>query len=419
MRLAGLVSWNDGERGRVPFLIELLDPGDKAVFTIQGFSEVEESPGSAAPPRTQLNLPLEDVTFPEPGRYRIRMRRRRDPGLRTVALSRQGARSRGRMSDIPWFDADSVQRLLPMGACIDLMADTQAAISGGEITPPLRSFVPVADGRGGMGIMPGDAPSAFGAKLVSLFAENPARGLPMIQGCILLFDRETGYAGRAGGRRFGNRDPHGGGQRGRDARAGPRRRFRTGAAGLRRAGRNAPRSDALRAPGARSSRVGAEHREGRAASPPVTRRRRRGRYGRRNGARSGERRGPRVRGERGHGAGHRRAAGWRTAATSTWWARIRRRRARPTARPWAARGVFTEITDFAMKEAGDILLAIEEGFLAEDDLAGEIGAVIGGAIEGRRSEDEITLYKSLGNVAQDLAAAHYVSGWEGVSPSVP
>ena len=73
MRLAGLVSWNEGERGRVPFLIELLDPGDKAVFTIQGFSEVEESPGSAAPPRTQLNLPLEDVTFPEPGRYRIRI----------------------------------------------------------------------------------------------------------------------------------------------------------------------------------------------------------------------------------------------------------------------------------------------------------------------------------------------------------
>ncbi|MDE0680593.1 MAG: hypothetical protein OXI11_10335 [Gammaproteobacteria bacterium] len=73
MRLAGLVSWNDGERGRVPFLIELLDPGEKAVFTIQGFSEVEESPGSAAPPRTQLNLPLEDVTFPEPGRYRIRL----------------------------------------------------------------------------------------------------------------------------------------------------------------------------------------------------------------------------------------------------------------------------------------------------------------------------------------------------------
>ena len=82
--------------------------------------------------------------------------------------------------------------------------------------------------------------------------------------------------------------------------------------------------------------------------------------------------------------------------------------------------VFTEITDFAMKEAGDILLAIEEGFLTEGDLAGEIGAVIDGAIEGRRSEDEITLYTSLGNVAQDLAAAHYIaesSGSEDVSSS--
>ena len=72
--------------------------------------------------------------------------------------------------------------------------------------------------------------------------------------------------------------------------------------------------------------------------------------------------------------------------------------------------VFTEITDFAMKEAGDILLAIEEGFLTQDDLAGEIGAVIDGSVEGRRSEDEITLYTSLGNVAQDLAAASYIAG---------
>ena len=96
------------------------------------------------------------------------------------------------MTDIPFFDADTVRRVLRMDACIDLMADTQAAISRGAITPPLRSFVPVAGGKGGMGIMPGDSPSAFGAKLVSIFADNPARGLPMIQGCILLFDRESG-----------------------------------------------------------------------------------------------------------------------------------------------------------------------------------------------------------------------------------
>ena len=70
--------------------------------------------------------------------------------------------------------------------------------------------------------------------------------------------------------------------------------------------------------------------------------------------------------------------------------------------------VFTEITSFAMQESGDILLAIEEGKLSEAELCGEIGALIDGRIDGRRDEHEITLYVSLGNTAQDLAAAQFV-----------
>jgi ornithine cyclodeaminase/alanine dehydrogenase-like protein (mu-crystallin family) len=35
----------------------------------------------------------------------------------------------------------------------------------------------------------------------------------------------------------------------------------------------------------------------------------------------------------------------------------------------------------------------------------EIGEVLAGKIEGRRSEDEITVYKSLGHIVQDLASA--------------
>ncbi|MEM8767361.1 MAG: ornithine cyclodeaminase family protein, partial [Pseudomonadota bacterium] len=69
--------------------------------------------------------------------------------------------------------------------------------------------------------------------------------------------------------------------------------------------------------------------------------------------------------------------------------------------------VFTEITAFALEEAGDILLARDEGALSADDLT-EIGAVLGGDAPGRRSEQEITIYKSLGNTAQDLAAARVV-----------
>ena len=70
--------------------------------------------------------------------------------------------------------------------------------------------------------------------------------------------------------------------------------------------------------------------------------------------------------------------------------------------------VYTEITEFALAEAGDILLAIEEGHFAQCDIVGEIGQAIDGGIPGRTSNDEITVYKSPGNTAQDLAAAHFV-----------
>ena len=74
-----------------------------------------------------------------------------------------------------------------------------------------------------------------------------------------------------------------------------------------------------------------------------------------------------------------------------------------------ARGrVYTEITEFALAEAGDLLLAVEEGRFALDDIVGEIGQVIDGEVPGRTADDEITVYKSLGNTAQDLAAAHAV-----------
>jgi ornithine cyclodeaminase len=70
--------------------------------------------------------------------------------------------------------------------------------------------------------------------------------------------------------------------------------------------------------------------------------------------------------------------------------------------------IFTEISGFALAEAGDIVLAIEEGAISADKIAGEIGDVHAGRLEGRQSADQITLYKSLGNTAQDLIAAHQV-----------
>ncbi len=58
-------------------------------------------------------------------------------------------------------------------------------------------------------------------------------------------------------------------------------------------------------------------------------------------------------------------------------------------------------------EAGDILLAIAEGRITRDHVIGELGAVAGGA-PGRRSTDEITMFKSLGLAVEDVATARLV-----------
>ncbi|MEL7190076.1 MAG: ornithine cyclodeaminase family protein [Pseudomonadota bacterium] len=62
----------------------------------------------------------------------------------------------------------------------------------------------------------------------------------------------------------------------------------------------------------------------------------------------------------------------------------------------------------AMAAAGELLNAIKDGTVTEDHIAGEIGEVAQGSVVGRSNQDEITMYKSLGVAAQDLAAAHAV-----------
>lgn len=62
----------------------------------------------------------------------------------------------------------------------------------------------------------------------------------------------------------------------------------------------------------------------------------------------------------------------------------------------------------AMAAAGELLNAIEDGTVTENHIAGEIGEIASGSVVGRTSESEITIYKSLGVASQDLAAAHAV-----------
>jgi ornithine cyclodeaminase len=67
--------------------------------------------------------------------------------------------------------------------------------------------------------------------------------------------------------------------------------------------------------------------------------------------------------------------------------------------------LFVDSRPGALAEAGDVLIPIQEGRLHADDIAGEIGELFAGRVEGRRSADEITIFKSLGMAIEDVAAA--------------
>ena len=56
-------------------------------------------------------------------------------------------------------------------------------------------------------------------------------------------------------------------------------------------------------------------------------------------------------------------------------------------------------------EAGDIIQPINSGIITEDHIHAEIGEIVLGTKEGRTSDDEITVFKSVGNAVQDVSAA--------------
>jgi ornithine cyclodeaminase len=62
----------------------------------------------------------------------------------------------------------------------------------------------------------------------------------------------------------------------------------------------------------------------------------------------------------------------------------------------------------ALAEAGDIVIPIREGRFAADHIAGELGEVAGGRAAGRTSAREVTIFKSLGMAVEDVAAAELV-----------
>ena len=64
--------------------------------------------------------------------------------------------------------------------------------------------------------------------------------------------------------------------------------------------------------------------------------------------------------------------------------------------------------EHVLAHGGEFLRAKAASLVGDDHIAAEIGEVLAGARPGRTSPDDITLYKSLGHAAQDLAVAAWL-----------
>ncbi|MGD2133442.1 MAG: ornithine cyclodeaminase family protein [Maricaulaceae bacterium] len=73
----------------------------------------------------------------------------------------------------------------------------------------------------------------------------------------------------------------------------------------------------------------------------------------------------------------------------------------------AKSAMFVDHKEHVVVHGGEFLRAKAAGLVTDDHIRAEIGEVLTGAKSGRTSDDEITLYKSLGHAVQDIAAV----GW--------
>ena len=92
------------------------------------------------------------------------------------------------------LDREFVRRRLTVEVCIPLVRQAMIDLSAGRTLQPLRSVVHLAKARA-FGVMPGAMgaeDAVFGAKLVSVYPDNFAQGRPSHQGAIAVFDPQDG-----------------------------------------------------------------------------------------------------------------------------------------------------------------------------------------------------------------------------------
>jgi alanine dehydrogenase len=297
-----------------------------------------------------------------------------------------------------------VEALLTMTDAIDALEEGFRRLAQGGVTMPQRVATPVAPYEGLHLSMPAfveGEPGILSIKIVTVYGQNPARhGLPMIQGVILLHDAQTGRllalmdaehltATRTGAvsglatRWLARPDASTVVLFGAGATAGPQleavcavRPIRRGYVVTRSGAKDAAFIERM------TQKLGIELIATRNAQQAVeaadivctaT-----------NSAT------PVIQGDWLQPGCHINAVGAYTAQMRELdTAAVRRSR------------VFVDHHPAAQSEAGDLLIPIRNGELSYDHVAGALGELLTGAVAGRRDDQEITLFKSVGLAMQD------------------
>ena len=95
---------------------------------------------------------------------------------------------------IPYFSAEDIKKKLPMKNAIEAMKKAFCLLSAGNVNVPLRMNLEIPEYNGGVLLMPIYAPEMkrVGLKFLSIFNDNPSKGLPAIQALVFLMNAENG-----------------------------------------------------------------------------------------------------------------------------------------------------------------------------------------------------------------------------------
>jgi ornithine cyclodeaminase len=70
--------------------------------------------------------------------------------------------------------------------------------------------------------------------------------------------------------------------------------------------------------------------------------------------------------------------------------------------------IYVDTLAGAQAEAGDLLIPLRNGVIRQSHILGDLHALCRGEMTGRRTPEEITLFKSVGSALEDLAAARMI-----------